>query len=178
MKRYIIRKLKSTKDSISMSSDKINSKITGMYRRMNDIVDRANISGKEIDVKIAIEKLQSLYDEVFNMILTIPKEFNFNTKDVNKLLEQIRDSVKFLKRMFLEDTIKYDNDAVDFTYLLTEERKAVEDYRKAIASTTDKNQLYVLSHILKEETHHIELLENLQKGKVEFNDEINCDKDE
>lgn len=65
---------------------------------------------------------------------------------------------------------KYKNSEID--YLIQEENKAVEDYRQAIKNTKDKNELYVLSHILKEETHHIELLENLQKGKVEFNDAI------
>lgn len=65
------------------------------------------------------------------------------------------------------------NSAVNFDYLLTEERKAVEDYREAIEQTTDKNALYVLSHILKEETHHIELLENLRQGKVDFEDSVN-----
>lgn len=70
------------------------------------------------------------------------------------------------------EAIKKIKDLVDYDYLLSEERKAVEDYRQAINSTKDKNELYVLSHILNEEAHHIELLENLQKGKVEFNDEI------
>lgn len=63
-------------------------------------------------------------------------------------------------------------DFVNYEYLLSEERKAVEDYKKAISETNDKNELYVFSHILKEEAHHIELLENLQKGKVTFSDSI------
>lgn len=63
---------------------------------------------------------------------------------------------------------------IDFDYLLGEERKAVKDYQNAIEATDDKDELYVLSHILQEETHHIELLENLRQGKVEFAD---CVKD-
>lgn len=63
-----------------------------------------------------------------------------------------------------------DSNEIDFDYLLSEERKAVQDYKDAIAKTSDKSALYVLSHILKEESHHIELLENLRKGKVEFED--------
>ena len=61
---------------------------------------------------------------------------------------------------------------VDFDYLLGEERKAVKDYQNAIEATEDKDKLYVLSHILTEETHHIELLENLRQGKVEFADSV------
>lgn len=70
------------------------------------------------------------------------------------------------------DAISKIKDSVNYEYLLSEERKAVEDYKKAISETNDKNELYVLSHILKEEAHHIELLENLQKGKVTFSDSI------
>ena len=171
MTKYIIRRLNSTKDDISMYNKEISYRLTGMYTKMNNIIDKASMSGKEIDVNIAIEKLQALHNKVVSMISTMPKEYDLNIKDANKLLVQIQDNIKFLKRTFLEDSINDSVDAnVDFAYLLSEERKAVEDYRKAIASTTDKNQLYVLSHILKEEAHHIELLENLQKGKVEFKD--------
>lgn len=106
MKRYIIKKIKDVeKNSISISFDKINTKITGMYKRMNNIMDKVNISGKENDVKIGIEKLQNLYNEVSDLILKIPKEYNFNIKDGNKLLEQIQNNIKFLKRTFLEDSI-------------------------------------------------------------------------
>lgn len=106
MKRYIIKKIKDVeKNSISISSNKINTKIIGMYKRMNNIMDKVNISGKENDVKIGIEKLQNLYNEVSDLILKIPKEYNFNIKDGNKLLEQIQNNIKFLKRTFLEDSI-------------------------------------------------------------------------
>lgn len=106
MKRYIIKKIKDVeKNSISISSDKINTKITGMYKRMNNIMDKVNISGKENDVKIGIEKLQNLYNEVSDLVLKIPKEYNFNINDGNKLLEQIQNNIKFLKRTFLEDSI-------------------------------------------------------------------------
>lgn len=65
-----------------------------------------------------------------------------------------------------------ETNSIDFDYLLEEERKAVKDYQNAIEATEDKDELYVLSHILKEETHHIELLENLRQGKVEFADSV------
>lgn len=76
-----------------------------------------------------------------------------------------------------EEEIKSEDKNIDFDYLLSEERKAVQDYKDAIAKTSDKSALYVLSHILKEESHHIELLENLRKGKVEFEDSKDDDFD-
>lgn len=60
--------------------------------------------------------------------------------------------------------------SIDFDYLLKEEEKAVQDYKAAIAQTNDSDALYVLSHILKEEAHHIELLKKLQQGEVHFED--------
>ena len=51
----------------------------------------------------------------------------------------------------------------EFQYLIDEEKKAIE-------MTNDENTIYVLSQILKEETHHLELWINLQKGKVEYAD--------
>ena len=60
--------------------------------------------------------------------------------------------------------------SIDFDYLFKEEEKAVQDYKTAIAQTNDSDALYVLSHILKEETHHIELLKKLQRGEVHFED--------
>ena len=74
-------------------------------------------------------------------------------------------AVELVKRV--EET-----NSIDFDYLLGEERKAVKDYQNAIEATDDKDKLYVLSHILTEETHHIELLENLRQGKVEFADSV------
>lgn len=60
-----------------------------------------------------------------------------------------------------------DASGVDFDYLLAEERKAVNDYRTAISQTDDPKLLTVLSHILKEETEHIEELEAARKGVYE-----------
>lgn len=96
---------------------------------------------------------------------------------LNKIIEEKRkyiDSLEGLRNCRAEfyDSKKTKKDAneIDFDYLLSEERKAVQDYKDSIAKTSDKSALYVLSHILKEESHHIELLENLRKGKVEFED--------
>lgn len=55
-------------------------------------------------------------------------------------------------------------DSDDIDYLTEEEYQAVEDYRKAIANTTDPKLLKLFAHILKEETEHIE---ELQSEEVE-----------
>lgn len=48
----------------------------------------------------------------------------------------------------------------DTEYLTEEELKAVEDYKRAIANTSDPKMLKIFSHILSEETEHIEELQN------------------
>lgn len=90
------------------------------------------------------------------------------------------EALNWIKRQVeIRNTNKYfdsvDTANIDFDYLLAEERKAVKDYKEAIKMTDDKSALYVLSHILKEESHHIELLEQLRDGKVEFADSITND---
>lgn len=60
-----------------------------------------------------------------------------------------------LKRMKLADA---DNSDID--KLSDEERKAIEDYKEAIAKTKDVKLLKLFAHILKEETEHLEELQN------------------
>lgn len=58
--------------------------------------------------------------------------------------------------------------------LSEEEKKAIEDYRKAIEGTTDPKLLELFAHILKEETEHLEELQNAKEG--EFEDSVNDSK--
>ena len=44
---------------------------------------------------------------------------------------------------------------IDYAYLTEEERKAIEDYKKAIAATSDPKMLGIFAHLLQEETEHI-----------------------
>lgn len=110
-------------------------------------IDNLTIGNKKLEEDLRLE-LESVYEKYHGMI-----------KDDN------------------EEEIKSKDRDIDFDYLLSEERKAVQDYKDAIAKTSDKSALYVLSHILKEESHHIELLENLRDGKVEFEDSKDDDFD-
>ena len=55
-----------------------------------------------------------------------------------------------------KDSVKDD----DLTYLTAEEEKAIDDYKKAISNTSDPKMLRIFSHILKEETDHLEELQN------------------
>lgn len=119
----------------------------------------------------AISKIKDDITSDIPYMLNMAKDYanNLDWQKVANICYSIMD--KFKRAKLADSNIK---DEIDYDYLLSEERKAVEDYRKSINETTNKNELYVLSHILKEETHHIELLENLQKGKVEFNDSGKC----
>lgn len=60
--------------------------------------------------------------------------------------------------------IRYDSDNSEIEYLTEEEERAVEDYRKAIAGTTNSKLLELYKHILDEELEHIQ---ELQEADVE-----------
>ena len=129
-------------------------------------------------------ELRKVYRKYHPIIENKKEDINENDDDIDENNNDfdninVNEEIDFSKwgnpddeEFILDDSKKMKKDAseIDFDYLLSEERKAVQDYKDAIAKTSDKSALYVLSHILKEESHHIELLENLRKGKVEFED--------
>lgn len=105
-------------------------------------------------------------------------------KMTKEKLDMLSKACKTISMMKLTDNNNVDTKAktkdainVNFDYLLAEEDKAIKDYKEAITSTNDEKALYVLSHILKEETHHVELLKDLREGKVEFKDSKSNDEE-
>lgn len=75
-------------------------------------------------------------------------------------------------KKLINDSAMIDLSNEEINYLIEEEKQAVQDYKQAIEMTSDSKVIYVLSHILKEEAHHIELLEQLRDGKIKFEDSI------
>ena len=59
----------------------------------------------------------------------------------------------------------------DIDELSVEERKAIEDYRKAIANTSNPKLLELYAHILKEEVEHLNELQSAKNGEFEDSDE-------
>ena len=59
---------------------------------------------------------------------------------------------------------------VDLDFLIKDELEAIDGYRKMIAKTTNPQLLSVLSHILDEETEHVEELRAAQAGVYEVED--------
>ena len=187
MTKYIIRRLNSTNDEVLIKDVALQkgdwftfrNEANGFSFRLYKVIDDRQLSTNGFSNAMMCEKYIGNYDNRKHEFV-IKKEgretlkYNDYVKNNVVRFNSSDEALKWLGRQVnIMNTNEYFDslDAnIDFAYLLSEERKAVEDYRKAIASTTDKNQLYVLSHILKEEAHHIELLENLQKGKVEFKD--------
>ena len=55
------------------------------------------------------------------------------------------------------------DDYLDF--LIVQEKKAVEDYRKGISNTNDPKLIELYNHILQEEIEHIEELKNAKNGE-------------
>lgn len=60
---------------------------------------------------------------------------------------------------------------VDLDFLIKDEIEAIDGYRKMIAKTTNPQLLSVLSHILDEETEHVEELRAAQAGVYEVEDD-------
>lgn len=71
--------------------------------------------------------------------------------------EYFREYSKAQRELEKKDSCTKDDDT---EYLTEEELKAVEDYKRAIANTSDPKMLKIFSHILSEETEHIEELQN------------------
>lgn len=76
----------------------------------------------------------------------------------------------------LDDAVKdADPDSnVDLDFLIKDEIEAIDGYRKMIAKTSNPQLLSVLSHILDEETEHVEELRAAQAGvyEVDVDDSI------
>lgn len=79
---------------------------------------------------------------------------------LKKTKEQLGDSVK---------DAEPETD-VDLDFLIKDELEAIDGYRKMIAKTTNPQLLSVLSHILDEETEHVEELRAAQAGVYEVED--------
>ena len=60
---------------------------------------------------------------------------------------------------------------VDLDFLIKDEIEAIDGYRKMIAKTSNPKLLSVLSHILDEETEHVEELRAAQAGVYEVEDD-------
>ncbi len=166
-------------------------------KKEGECCDKCNLE-KVIPARINMLKNNSLKDQEINMPLYNElknKILNANKDNIENIKNEIEENhdkdllneqqyynllkgVNIMKNKFNNIKFKDAEKDIDFEYLLEEERKAVEDYRAAIAKTTDHNAIYVLSHILKEEAHHIELLEKLKNGKIEFTDAFVKDEDE
>ena len=73
-------------------------------------------------------------------------------------------------KKLVKDSAMIDLSNEEINYLIEEEKQAIEDYKQAIEMSNDSKVIYVLSHILKEEAHHVKLLEQLRDGEIKFED--------
>ena len=76
------------------------------------------------------------------------------------------DAIRVVKMLDAES----DSD-VDLDFLIEDELEAIDGYRKMIAKTSNPQLLSVLSHILDEETEHVEELRAAQAGVYEVEDD-------
>ena len=133
---------------------------------------RYNTEIKANNVKEALEKLAKkvalggtgtancLVMHVSNSHATY--QFSGRLSDLlKKTKEQLGDSVK-------DAEPEVD---VDLDFLIKDEIEAIDGYRKMIAKTSNPQLLSVLSHILDEETEHVEELRAAQAGVYEVEDD-------
>lgn len=69
-----------------------------------------------------------------------------------------------------KDAVNTEVEDVDLDFLIKDEIEAIDGYRKMIAKTSNPKLLSVLSHILDEETEHIEELRAAQVGVYEVDE--------
>lgn len=81
------------------------------------------------------------------------------------------DAIRVVK--MLDDAVKDDDpdSNVDLDFLIKDELEAIDGYRKMIVKTSNPQLLSVLSHILDEETEHVEELRAAQAGVYEVEDD-------
>lgn len=124
-----------------MKDDNLYETIKGI---LNDLIYKKNYT-----VYDALIRLYKFYPEV-------------DASMVQKALAENKHSVtkQFVERFGFSDSLKDES----IEELSEEEKKAIEDYKRAIAETNDPKMLKLFAHILKEETEH---LEELQTGEME-----------
>ena len=96
------------------------------------------------------------------IITTIDKDGNFmKLYPTNNMSMKVVDSVKDAVSTEVEE---------EMDLLIVDELATIEAYRRAIAKETNPKILAVLSHILKEETEHVEELRNIKAGRYEIDE--------
>lgn len=96
------------------------------------------------------------------IITTIDNDGNsIKLYPTNNMIMKVVDSVKDAISTEVEE---------EMDMLIVDELATIEAYRRAIAKETNPKILAVLSHILKEETDHVEELRNIKAGRYEIDE--------
>lgn len=152
-------------------------KRNGLYRVKVDLNDAIKDSIQEGDIYkgetdkyytyYKINKIDTNNNKVAYMFLMRDKKTGKENGGPDS--DKIEDVERMIKNMqkvsSLNDSIKDE----DIEELSEEEKKAIEDYKKAIAGTTNPKLLEMYSHILREECDHLRELEE-SKGMESIKD--------
>lgn len=115
--------------------------------------------GMKIEYANKIREIVKIIPRSFGPILVTFDESG-NRMEIyptNNMLMKVVDSDK--------DAVNTEVEAdVDLDFLIKDEIEAIDGYRKMIAKTSNPKLLSVLSHILDEETEHVEELRAAQAG--------------
>ena len=119
------------------------------------------INGIIVEGNTCLDAISKIKDDITSDIpylLNMAKDYAGHS-DWQRVANICYSIVDKLKRAKLADSINSD----DLDYLIEEEYRAVEDYRKAIENTTNSKLLRLYQHILEEELEHIRELQEAKK---------------
>lgn len=127
-------------------------------RRINydDDIIEVTLNGKVVFKGYAEDWVDDNFDSNFKWTGSQYEASNAKGKWVVKVVDSVKDA-------------EPETD-VDLDFLIKDEIEAIDGYRKMIAKTSNPQLLSVLSHILDEETEHVEELRAAQAGVYEVED--------
>lgn len=138
--------------------------------KITKLTDEKTVMAKDLHKGMKIEYANKILEVVSVLsrssgpiITTIDNNGNsMKLYPTNNMSIKVVDSVK--------DSINTEVEDVDLDFLIKDEIEAIDGYRKMIAKTSNPQLLSVLSHILDEETEHVEELRAAQAGRYEIDE--------
>lgn len=138
--------------------------------KITKLTDEKTVMAKDLRKGMKIEYANKILEVVSVLsrssgpiIMTIDNDGNsMKLYPTNNMQMKVVDSSK--------DAVNTEVEDVDLDFLIKDEIEAIDGYRKMISKTSNPKLLSVLSHILDEETEHIEELRAAQVGVYEVNE--------
>lgn len=151
MKTFVINKYKIKADTIT---DAV--KVAKILQKDNNQTQYAIESKEEADAML--KKMGISFGKTVKAAGTEDIHY-FKGDEKVAIYSPVRKFLYVFSNPVTVDSIK-DDDEEDLAFLTEEERKAVEEYKQAIANTSNPKLLELYKHILEDEMEHIQELQN------------------